>query len=63
MPTEKLTEIAEMVREYFLKTRADEYTDVDDVWCLFDNIHVNCCGRTLEEWLADEESSEPTSRQ
>ena len=63
MPTEKLTEIAEMVREYFLKTREDEYTDVDDVWCLFDHIHVSCCGRTLEDWLADEESSEPTTRQ
>ena len=63
MQTDKVTEIVEMVREYFLKTIKDEYTDVGDVWCLLDSIHDSCCGRTLEEWLADEENNKPTSRQ
>ena len=59
MQTDKVTEIVKMVREYYLKTIKDECANVEDVWYLLDDIHANCCGQTLGNWLADKERNEP----
>ncbi len=43
--------IAAMIRGYFRKTQREEYTDVGDVWEIFDEIHKLDCGESLQDWL------------